>query len=85
MPRMVLKGQRSDMVWSQLLQPGFYILTDADVLEVIEVEVSEGGGVFGDADHVEVTLCSLDGSTFDRTYPMDYLVPTVPRQVQEAA
>lgn len=81
MPRMVLKGQRSDMVWSQLLQPGFYILTDADVLEVVAAEVVEGDS----GDHVAVTLASLDGSTFDRTYPMDYLVPTVPRQIQEAA
>ena len=82
---MKVRGHRNDLVWSQLLAPGMLIVTDCDCLEVIESEVIEGGGIDGDADHVAVTLAGVDGSTFDRTYPMDHLVPTVPRSVQVAA
>ena len=85
MPRIKLVGQREDLVWSQLLTPGMEILAEADVLEVVAVSVEEesnGADIWG---HVEVTVCSLDGSTFDRNYPMDHLVPTIPRPFAKAA
>lgn len=85
MPRVVIKGQRNDLVWSQLLTEGMFVLTDADCLEVVAVEVIEGFDAHGDpCDHVACTLSSIDGSTFDRTYPLDHLVPTVPRTMQDS-
>jgi hypothetical protein len=81
MPRIKLVGQREDLVWSQLLTPGMEILAEADVLEVVAAEVVESA----EGDHVEVTVCSIDGSTFDRNYPMDHLVPTIPRTFSQAA
>lgn len=76
----------SDYVWSQLLTEGMLILTDADCLEVVVAEVVESIDPHGyPCEMVAVTLASIDGTEFDRSYPMDYLVPTVPREVAEAA
>ena len=61
----------NDFVWSQFLKEGFLIVTEADVLEVLDVAVV--------GEHVECTLECLDGSRFDRCYPLDYLIPTEPR------
>lgn len=86
MPRVVIKSQRNDMIWSQMLAEGMFVLTDADCLEVLAVEVIEGQDAHGDpVARVDCTLASIDGSTFDRTYPLDHLIPTVPRTLEVAA
>lgn len=81
MPRMIIKGQRNDLVWSQMLTPGMLIVTDCDCLEVVAAEVVETASVhYGETvERVELIVANIDGGTFERVYPMDHLVPTVPR------
>lgn len=86
MPRVVIKGQRNDLVWSQLLTEGMLIVTDCDCLEVLAIEVVADVDPHGDSvERVDVTLASVDGTVFDRSYPIDHLVPTVPRPIAQAA
>lgn len=85
MPRIKMMGRRNDLVWSQMLAAGMLIVTDGDCLEVVAVEVVAEVDFRGDpVERVDCTLASIDGSTFDRTYPLDHLVPTVPRTVQDS-